>query len=501
MQENYDENVLVLKGVCKEFPGVKALADVDLTIRRGEVHALVGENGAGKSTLMKILSGAYKKDGGTILFNGREVEIGTPKAAEKIGISIIHQELNLMGSLTVAENIFLGRQPRSRGIVQWKKMFDDAQALFQRLGIDEDVRRPVCELSIARQQMVEIAKAVSVDAKVVIMDEPTSSLTSRETEILFSIIGTLKEQGVAVIFITHRLEEIFRVADRLTVLRDGCYIGTREVKETTKDELIAMMIGRELTQQFPARNAEIGEVCLKVEHLSDGRRVRDVSFEVRHGEVVGFAGLVGSGRTETMRLIFGADKRRSGRILINGREAAVATTRDGIRSRIGFVTEDRKGEGLLLSLPVRFNITLVAIRKIQRMRMLNMKKEQQVSEDYVKSLHIATPSINQRVVYLSGGNQQKVVVAKWLFSDSEIVILDEPTRGIDVGAKREIYEIINRLASEGKAVIVVSSEMEEVMGISDRIIVMREGEVAGTVERKDFSQQRITEYAVGGTAS
>ena len=501
MQENYDENVLVLKGVCKEFPGVKALADVDLTIRRGEVHALVGENGAGKSTLMKILSGAYKKDGGTILFNGREVEIGTPKAAEKLGISIIHQELNLMGSLTVAENIFLGRQPRSRGIVQWKKMFGDAQALFQRLGIDEDVRRPVCELSIARQQMVETAKAVSVDAKVVIMDEPTSSLTSRETEILFSIIGTLKEQGVAVIFITHRLEEIFRVADRLTVLRDGCYIGTREVQETTKDELIAMMIGRELTQQFPTRNAEIGEVCLKVEHLSDGKRVRDVSFEVRHGEVVGFAGLVGSGRTETMRLIFGADKRRSGRIIINGREAAVSTTRDGIRSRIGFVTEDRKGEGLLLSLPVRFNITLVAIRKIQRLRILNMKKEQQISEGYVKSLHIATPSINQRVVYLSGGNQQKVVVAKWLFSDSEIVILDEPTRGIDVGAKREIYEIINRLAAEGKAVIVVSSEMEEVMGISDRIIVMREGEVAGTVERKDFSQQRITEYAVGGTAS
>ena len=304
MQENHDGNVLVLKGVCKEFPGVKALTDVDLTIRRGEVHALVGENGAGKSTLMKILSGAYKKDGGTILFNGREVEIGTPKAAERLGISIIHQELNLMGSLTVAENIFLGRQPRARGIVQWKKMFDDAQALFRRLGIDGDVRSPVGELSIARQQMVEIAKAVSVDAKVVIMDEPTSSLTSRETEILFSIIGTLKEQGVAVIFITHRLEEIFRVADRLTVLRDGCYIGTREVKETTKDELIAMMIGRELTQQFPARNAEIGEVCLKVEHLSDGRRVRDVSFEVRHGEVVGLrrAGRLGTHRDDAPHL-------------------------------------------------------------------------------------------------------------------------------------------------------------------------------------------------------
>ena len=501
MQEYQDENVLVLKGVYKEFPGVKALTDVDLTIKRGEVHALVGENGAGKSTLMKILAGAYKKDSGTILFDGQEVEIGSPKAAEKLGVSIIHQELNLMGSLTVAENIFLGRQPKAHGIVQWKRMFADAQALFERIGIDEDVRRPVGGLSIARQQMVEIAKAVSVNAKVVIMDEPTSSLTSRETEILFSIIGTLKAQGAAVIFITHRLEEIFRVADRLTVLRDGYCIGTREVGETTKDELISMMIGRELTQQFPAREARVGEVCLKVEHLSDGNRVKDVSFEVRHGEVVGFAGLVGSGRTETMRLIFGADKRRSGKIFINGREAEVSTTRDGIRSRIGFVTEDRKEEGLLLSLPVRFNITLVAIRKIQRMRILNMKKEQQASEEYVKSLHIATPSINQKVVYLSGGNQQKVVVAKWLFSDSEIVILDEPTRGIDVGAKREIYEIINRLASEGKAVIVVSSEMEEVMGISDRIIVMREGEVAGTVVREDFSQQRITEYAVGGTAS
>ena len=501
MQENHDGNVLVLKGVCKEFPGVKALTDVDLTIRRGEVHALVGENGAGKSTLMKILSGAYKKDGGTILFNGREVEIGTPKAAERLGISIIHQELNLMGSLTVAENIFLGRQPRARGIVQWKTMFDDAQALFRRLGIDGDVRSPVGELSIARQQMVEIAKAVSVDAKVVIMDEPTSSLTSRETEILFSIIGTLKEQGVAVIFITHRLEEIFRVADRLTVLRDGCYIGTREVKETTKDELIAMMIGRELTQQFPARNAEIGEVCLKVEHLSDGRRVRDVSFEVRHGEVVGFAGLVGSGRTETMRLIFGADKRRSGRILINGREAAMATTRDGIRSRIGFVTEDRKTEGLILCRDCKENISIAALRDFVRSGKLNLRREQKSCQDYVEKMHIKTPSLRQKVVNLSGGNQQKIVLAKWLMSDAKVLFLDEPTRGIDIGAKVEVYNIINEIAAAGKCVIVISSEMTELMGICDRIVVMCRGAITGEERKGQFTQESLMYLATGGSAA
>ena len=498
MIQTEENDILVLRNVSKSFPGVKALSNVNLDLKRGEVHALIGENGAGKSTLMKILSGAYKKDEGQIFIDGKEVSIESPRMAEQLGIAIIYQELNLMNGLSVAENIYIGRQPKKRGAISWKTMYKQAQLLLDSLGISIDVKRKVGSLSVAQQQMIEIAKAIGLDAKVVIMDEPTSSLTTQEIQILFSIIKRLKKQQVSIIFISHRLDEIFEISDRLTVLRDGQYIGTKNTKDTDRNELISMMIGRELTQQYPARESRIGDILLQVKNLSGVTKIKDVSFEVHRGEVLGFAGLVGSGRTETMRLIFGADTRKSGAIILNNKEIRANNPRNSIRSGIGFVTEDRKGEGLLLPFTVSFNISLIAIEKIKKWRILNMKLDIEAAKKYVDELRIVTPSVRQKVVFLSGGNQQKVVLSKWLFSDSEVIIMDEPTRGIDVGAKREIYEIINRLASEGKAVIVVSSELEEVMGICDRILIMREGSVAGEVMKEDFSQQLITEYAVGG---
>lgn len=497
--ENRPE-ILRLTNINKSFPGVKALTDMCFSLRKGEVHALVGENGAGKSTLMKILSGAYKKDSGTIEVDGNPVEIESPKHSERLGIAIIYQELNLIRRVSVAENVFLGRYPMKHGFVQWNQMNQAAKALFDSFGIEMDVNQQLRSLSLAQQQIVEIIKAVSINAKVVIMDEPTSSLTSRETEVLFRIIQSLRERGVAVIFITHRLDEIYAICDRMTILRDGCYIGTRDVKDISKAEMISMMIGRELTRQYPLRDVQIGDVVFEAQHLDDGgHRVKDVSFVARAGEVLGFAGLVGAGRTETMRLIFGADSKVHGKILIDGQEVHIRNPRDAIAHRIGFVTENRKEEGLFLRMPVRVNITSVAYKKILAAgTFFNFRKERKLSEEFVQKLRIVTPSVNQRVMFLSGGNQQKVVLSKWLLSDSRIVIFDEPTRGIDVGAKREIYEIINALAGEGKVVIVVSSEMEEVMGITDRILVMHEGKISGEILKKDYSQNLITEYAIGG---
>ncbi len=492
------DSLLVLKGISKSFPGVKALSNVDLDLRRGEILALAGENGAGKSTLMKILSGSYKKDAGQIMFNGREVEIASPRAAERIGLSIIHQELCILKNQTIAENIFVGRQPRSGGIINWKRMNSEAAALFDKLGISMNVKCKVAGMSVAQQQMVEIAKAISHEAKVVIMDEPTSSLTDRETALLFKIMNDLRDREISVIFITHRLDEIFQIADRVAVLRDGQSIGTKEIKETNKRELISMMIGRELTKQYPERTAQIGELLYEVKDLTDASKVKGISFGVRRGEVLGFAGLVGAGRTETLRLAFGADSKTGGKIFMEGKEINVKSPRDSVRNKIAFVTEDRKAEGLLLRSAVKENIVMVALQKIKKNCMLNMKMEREAAERYVESLHIVTPTVNRKIMFLSGGNQQKVVVAKWLFLDAQVIMLDEPTRGIDVGAKREIYEIINNLASQGKAIIVVSSDMEEIMGISDRILVMHEGTIAGEVKRENFSQNIISEYAIGG---
>ena len=494
------QEVLRLEKINKSFPGVKALSDVDFSLQKGEVHALMGENGAGKSTLMKILSGAYKRDSGNIYINGERVEILNPKHSQMLGIAIIYQELNLIKRVTVAENIFLGRYPRKAGVIQWKQMFADAQALFDSFDIDLDASAGLSSLSLAQQQLVEIIKAVSIDAKVVIMDEPTSSLTTRETEVLFRIIEALKARGIAVVFITHRLDEVFTICDRISVLRDGCYIGTRNIKDITKSEMIAMMIGRELNQQYPAHTATIGEEVLRVENLSDGHKyVKGVSFQARAGEILGFAGLVGAGRTETMRLIFGVDKKSGGKIFIDGKEVQIKSPVDAIANGIGFVTENRKEEGLLLNQSVQVNNSLVAYKRILRMNFcFDFKRERQFAEEYIQALRIATPSPRQKVMYLSGGNQQKVVLSKWLMNDPRIIIFDEPTRGIDVGAKREIYEIINELATKGNVIIVVSSDLEEIMGISDRILVMHEGVISGEVQREDFSQHLITEYAVGG---
>ncbi len=492
------EDILRLRGINKAFPGVKALTDVDLTIRKGEVHALVGENGAGKSTLMKIISGAYKKDSGTVWFDGKEVENTTPKQSEQMGISIIYQELNLIERVSVAENVFIGRYPLRGGLVQWGKMVKDAQALFDEYELKIDAKRLVRSLTMAQKQMVEIIKAVSINAKVIIMDEPTSSLSGKETESLFRIIEKLKANGVAVVFITHRLDEIFAICDRMTVLRDGHYIGEKNISEITKSEMIAMMIGRELTQQYPERHNEIGEVTLEVKNISDGgKHVDNVSFAAHRGEVLGFYGLVGAGRTETMRMVFGVDPRVGGQVFLHGKEINLKNPRDAIRHGIGFITENRRDEGLFLRSSVRVNTVMVALHKILKHGMISYKEEARVSQDYVDKLRTATPSVNQKAMFLSGGNQQKVVLAKWLFSDSEVIIFDEPTRGIDVGARREIYQLINDLVADGRTVVVVSSDMEEIMGISDRILVMYEGNIAGEVQKKDFSQSLITEYAVG----
>lgn len=500
MLMGHQDHILWLEGVCKSFPGVKALSDVQLKVKKGEVHALIGGNGAGKSTLMKILSGAYTKDAGDIWVNGQKTDLGSPKISEALGISIIYQELNLIGSLSVAENIFLGRQPRNKlGLIDWGEMEKRAAGLLQSLGIKGiDARMITSGLSIAQQQMVEIAKAISIDARIVIMDEPTSSLTANEIQLLFQIIHRLREKGVSIIFISHRLEELFQIADRVTVFRDGRYIDCREIGQLDKRELISMIIGQEMEQQFPKRNVELGEELLRVEHLCGTTKVRDIQFSLRRGEVLGFTGLVGAGRTEVMKLLFGVNRKQSGTIYLHGNEVSINNPTAAIRHRLGFVTEDRKSEGLVLSMPVKMNISMVAKHKIKKHGLLNMKRERETAQDYVKQLTVVTPSVEQRVVYLSGGNQQKVVLAKWLLSDAEIMILDEPTRGIDVGAKRDIYEIINSLAAEGRGIIVISSETEELMGICDRIIVMAEGRMTGELQRSEFSQKRITEYAIGG---
>lgn len=494
-----DNNIfLELRGVSKEFPGVKALKEVSFTINKGEVHALIGGNGAGKSTLMKILSGAYTKNSGTILVDGVETEIGNPNVAEELGITIIYQELNLVQSLTVAENIFIGRHPKtSMNTVDWKSMNQQAAQLLQEFEIDIAPQTAVRSISIAQQQMVEIIKAVSKNARLVIMDEPTSSLTSKEITVLFRMIRRLKEKGVAVIFISHRLDEIFEISDRITIMRDGAYVATRDVDKITRNELISLMIGREMSQQFPDRESRIGGELLRAENINDGVLLQDISFTLHEGEVLGFAGLVGAGRTELMHTIFGSRKKKSGALYIHGKETGIRSPNQSIRNGIGFVTEDRKQEGLALNMTVRENICMVAIRKVLQNGLISRKKEVDSTRHYIDALNIVTPSEEQRAVFLSGGNQQKVVLSKWMMSDCSVVIMDEPTRGIDVGAKREIYEIINQMVADKKGIIVVSSEFDEVMGICDRIIVMCEGRITGILTKEEFSQEKIAALAVG----
>ena len=488
--------LLSMHEITKSFPGVLALSNISLKLDRGEVLALLGENGAGKSTLIKILGGAHLPDKGDITINGTSVNINNPVQARENGIAVIYQEFNLIPDLTVIENIFLGKEKSHFGFVDSKQEYRDAEKLFARIGISIDPGALCSELSVAQQQIVEIAKALSEKAQIIVMDEPSAALTGREVKKLFEIIRDLKMQGIGIIYISHRLEEIYEVADRVVVLRDGNYIGSSDTSQIERAKLIEMMVGRSLEAEFPERTAQIGGEILEVENLSGGI-VKNVSFSVREGEVLGFAGLVGAGRTETMRLLFGADKYDSGRILIKNRLADITSPTDALGEGICLLTEDRKSQGLILEHSARDNFGLPNLDKYKKGLFIDEGKEQEEFGSFINKLKIKITGQEQLAMNLSGGNQQKIVLAKWLAGNSDIIIFDEPTRGIDVGAKYEIYLLINELAAQGKAVIIVSSELPEILGMSDRIIVMHDGRIKGEIkEVSKASQEDILSMAI-----
>ena len=472
--------ILTMKGIDKSFPGVHALDHVDLEVRRGEVHALMGENGAGKSTLMKVLTGIYSKDEGTITFEGKEVEFTNPREAQDAGIVIVHQELNMLGHLTVAQNIFIGREFMKGKFIDDRKMNEEARKLFDQLGIDIDPTETMSRLTVGKQQMCEIAKAISHDAKVIIFDEPSAALTEAEIEELFKIIRDLRERQMGIVYISHRMDEIKVITDRVTVMRDGGYVGTLITKDCTKEDIINMMVGRVIYED-PKTESQVAKdapVVLKVEHLNAGRMVQDVSFELHKGEILGFSGLMGAGRTETMRALFGADPKQSGDIYINGEKVDIKTPKDAVSHGIGYLSEDRKRFGIIVDKTVAENSTMATLDEYMKGLFIDKKKENEVAQKYVDILKTKTPGVDQLVVNLSGGNQQKVVIAKWLVRNCDILIFDEPTRGIDVGAKSEIYHLMNELVAEGKSIIMVSSEMTEILRMSDRIVIMCDNDTA-----------------------
>jgi ribose transport system ATP-binding protein len=491
---------LEMRHITKTYPGVRALEDVSIQVRPGEVHALLGENGAGKSTLMKILAGAQPKDSGEILIGGETVHIDSPQKAMDLGVSIIYQEFNLVPYLNAAENIFLGREPRAAipGFVDFGTMYRESQAIIDKLGVKLNVRTPVNRLSIAQQQMVEIGKATSRKCRIIVMDEPSATLTDHELHALFGLIRQLKSEGVAIVYISHRMEEIFEICDRVTILRDGHWIDTSDVKDLTREQIIKLMVGRDLGQMIPKEPAEIGEPALAVKNLTRKGVLHNISVTVHKGEVLGIAGLVGAGRTELARVIFGADPFDEGTIELFGRPLKIRSPQEAIKNGIGLVTEDRKQQGLVLGMAVRENITLANLKEVSVMSFIQAGKEREISRNYVRDLSVKTPTVEQTVQNLSGGNQQKVVLAKWLFTDSKVLIFDEPTRGIDVGAKTEIYQLMNALAKRGVAIIMISSELPEVMGMSDRIVVMHEGTIAGEMSREEATQEGIMHLATGG---
>ncbi len=489
---------LRLKGISKSFPGVRALADVQLEVAKGEVHALLGENGAGKSTLMKILYGIYQADTGTIELNGQVVTIGDPHQAQQLGISMVHQELSLVPGLDVARNIFLGREPLSRyGTIAWPELYRAAKTLLGQLGIKLSPHTLVRRLSVAQQQMVEIAHALSWKPSVLILDEPTSSLTHQEIGELFRIVRELKASGVAVLYISHRLDELTQIADRATVLRDGHFVATVDVNEVDVPELIRMMVGRSLEQQFPKVAASLGSEVLRVEGLSRQGSFNEVSFHLRAGEVVGLAGLVGAGRSEVARALFGADPKDCGTILVAGKQVTIRSPQDAIAAGIGLIPEDRKAQGLVLVSSVKVNTTLTALAELSPFGIVQGAKRNAVAQKAVADLRIRTPNIQFRVRNLSGGNQQKVVIAKWLAKKPKVLIFDEPTRGIDVGAKVEVYNLMNALAKEGVGILLISSELPEVLGMSDRVLVMHEGQLVANLGRADATQEVVMSYASG----
>lgn len=492
--------VVEMRGITKSYPGVTALDDVSFSVFPGEVHALVGENGAGKSTLMKILAGAERSDAGTIMIDGAEVDIGSPQEAFGLGISIIYQEFNLVPHMTAAENIYLGREPQKLlpGLVDFRRMYSESEQTTNSLGVKLDVRSLVGSLSVAQQQMVEVAKATSWKSRVIAMDEPSATLTDHEIRNLFDLIRRLKAEKVAVVYISHRLEEVFEIADRVSVLRDGHLVAVNNVSELDRDGIIRLMVGRELKEKTPKQPKPFGDVALEVRGLSRKKALKDVSFSVRRGEVLGLAGLVGAGRTEVARAIFGAYQIDSGEILIDGAAVSIKSPWDAIRHGIGLVTEDRKALGLVLGMAVRENISLANLDKMSRAGFVSRQAERAAARRFVEELMIKTPSVEQAVQNLSGGNQQKVVLAKWLLTKSRVMIFDEPTRGIDVGAKAEIYQLMNRLASSGVAIIMISSELPEILEMSDRIIVMHEGEIAGELSAREASPESVMHLATGG---
>ena len=497
MRGNMANTILSVREIVKDYPGVRAIDHLSFDVEEGEIHALIGENGAGKSTLIKTLSGAITPTSGTIIVNGREFSKMDPILAKEQGIGVIYQEFTLVPGISAAENVFLGEKTSAGIFVDIKDRERRAKELFDQMHVEIDVSKPVRDLSPACQQIVEIAKAVSKDVKILIMDEPTAPLTVSEVETLFQIVRNLKKRGVTIIYISHRLEELFELADRVTVMRDGAYVGTEKIQDIDRQKLIAMMAGRELKETFPSRNTDLGEEVLRVEHLY-GNGDKDISFTLHKGEILGFAGLVGAGRTELMRVIYGADPMESGKIFLHGQEVQIHSCNDAIASGIGYIPEDRKAQGVFLPMSIKWNTIINNLKAFSNGIFVDEKKENETAADYQKKFGIKTPSLDQRVRNLSGGNQQKVVIAKTLAANSEIIIFDEPTRGIDVGAKQEIYKLMNELVEGGKSIIMVSSDMPELMGMSDRIVVIYEGVKTGEVAKEEFNQNYILDLASGG---
>ena len=493
--------ILKMTNIVKEFPGVKALDGVNIELYEGRVMALMGENGAGKSTLMKILSGVYKKDGGEIFYKGKKEDIKGPKDATNKGIAIIHQELNLVNDLSIGENIFLGRERKKGFRIDFDKLHADSEVLLKRLNINKSSRELVENLSIGEKQMIEIAKALSLDAQIIIMDEPTDALTDKETESLFKVINELKADNKAIVYISHRLKEIFELCDYITVLRDGKFVGQEEISNLDEDKMIEMMVGRKLTDQFPHLEVEKGETILKLENVSN-KFVKDISFEVKAGEILGISGLMGAGRSELAKTIYGHYPIESGTMikkdmkLNKDLQMNLKSSVDGVKNRIAYVSEDRKGDGLILDLSIRENMTLSSLERISNSFVVDKNKEKERVNSYIDRIRIKTPNMEQLIKNLSGGNQQKVAIAKALMIHPDVLILDEPTRGVDVGAKKEIYDLINEFKSQGKAIIMISSEMPELLGLSDRVLVLSHGQITGEFDIKDATQEKILKCAV-----
>lgn len=488
------ETILELKNVTKLYPGVKALDNVNLSFRKGEIHALVGENGAGKSTLIKTVTGAIQPTDGEVIVNGKSFKALTPALSRENGIAAVYQEFALVPVLDVTENIFMGEYMKKGLFFDKKTMRSKAKELLDSLNIEINPDTKVADLTTGYQQIVEIAKAISKNAQILIMDEPSAPLTNNEIDAMFRIVKRVKQQGVTVIYISHRLEEIFQLADRVSVLRDGTYICTKNIKDTNKEDLIKLMVGRTLKETYPLRNFATNETVLEVRNLT-GNGVKDISFELKKGEILGFGGLVGAGRTELAELLFGNAKIKGGEIYLHNKPMLPKYPKDSIRSGISLVPEDRKHQGLILDMTVRDNLCMASMRRLSSKGMLNKKKAEKFSKDYVESLLIKTPSIMQKVKNLSGGNQQKVVLGKWLGRQPDILIFDEPTRGIDVGAKQEIYKLMTALVEEGKSIIMISSEMEELLGMSDRIVIFSKGRLTRTLRKEDFSQEAVLKYS------